>query len=109
MLRGRPDETEHRQFEQKPADELSHHRRLTQPLRRLAHQPADHQQQHELGVKIAPELPEAALSAAIAAVGATIGALAIKKIVVHGDMHRAGAVRQTGRNVIASLFDQEIS
>ena len=49
-------------------------------------------------MKIASTLPKAALSAAIAAaaVGATITALAIKKIVVHGDMRRAGAVRQTG-------------
>ena len=47
-------------------------------------------------MKIASELTEAALSAAMAAVGTTIAALAIKKIVVHGDMRRAGAVRQTG-------------
>jgi hypothetical protein len=49
VLRGGPDQAEHRRSEQKPADELPHHRRLTQPLRRLTHQAADHKQEPELG------------------------------------------------------------
>ncbi len=49
MLRGGPDQAEHRRSEQKAADELSHHRRLAQPLRGLAHQPADQKQEPELG------------------------------------------------------------
>jgi hypothetical protein len=49
VLRGRPDQAEHRRPEQKSADELSHHRRLAQPLRGLAHQAADQKQEPELG------------------------------------------------------------
>ena len=49
MLRVGPDQAEHRRPEQKPADELAHHRRLPEALRGLAHQPADQKQKPELG------------------------------------------------------------
>ncbi len=47
-----PDHAEHRRPEQQAADKLTHDRRLADPLRRLAHQPADEEQDPDLERRI---------------------------------------------------------
>ena len=49
VLRVGPEPAEHRRPEQNAGDQLAHHRRLAEPLHRLAQQAADQQQEHELG------------------------------------------------------------
>ena len=51
MLKVGPDQTEHGRPEQKPAEELSHDRRLAELLHEFAEAAADQQQNAQLGEK----------------------------------------------------------